>query len=63
MYSFNLTEDQEIRAKELHKKAIIVNGTSYMTFTTDYLKLVRDSGVTLTIPTIAWKIQEPVSCN
>ena len=54
MYNFSLTEDQEIRAKELHKQAIIINGTSYMTFTDDYMKNVRDAGITLTIPTIAW---------
>lgn len=51
---FNLTADQENRANKLHENAIIVDGTQGSNFTDEYFSVVRDAGVTVTMPTVAW---------
>jgi membrane dipeptidase len=48
-----LSKAQEARATEIHRKAIIVDGTQASDFTTQYFKVVRDAGVTVSIPTVA----------
>jgi len=48
-----LTAAQETQATEIHKKAMIVDGTQASNFTDQYFKAVRDAGVTLSIPTVA----------
>jgi membrane dipeptidase len=45
---------QEAKARELHKEAIIVDGTQASNFVDPYFTVLRDAGVTVSLPTVAW---------
>jgi membrane dipeptidase len=45
--------NQEEHSRELHKQATIVDGTQASNFTDAYFSVVKDAGVTVSIPTVA----------
>ncbi|MEM3666319.1 MAG: dipeptidase [Candidatus Bathyarchaeia archaeon] len=46
--------EEKRKAREIHKKALIVDGTQASYFTSEYFEKVRKSGVTATIFTVAY---------
>ena len=54
MEIFELSQKEEERALDLHRKSIIIDGCQSSKFTDEYFKTVRDAGVTATIVTVAW---------
>ena len=48
-----LSTEEKLKAKEIHEKALIVDGAQASYFTSEYFEKVRKAGVTATVVTVA----------